>query len=216
MAGHKSTSNIRHETPEYGGDSVSGELKNLGKDTLKSLFGDFFSEIGKDASSQIIGIETHKTHPKKGELKEGEEISLKEKIEETEVKSERIQRHIEVIRETEIESKESERESVELRARVDEILFELKALAKANEQIEVVFKHVAQEDVPEKPGKYHLSFYEWALISIKRLRVQAETSATFLTVAASKKQQKQYWNQAKKQGTSFTLHHDRNVSTQTG
>lgn len=215
MAGFKPTSQIRHDTPEHGGDSVANGLKDVGRDSLKSLFGDFFAEVGKDATSQVTGKEiTHS--PKKGDLRAGEEISLQKRVEEAEAKSEKIQRHIEVIKEFSSESSESNKESMELRVRIDEILYELKGLAKANEQIEVVFKHVAQEEVPEKPGKYHLSFFEWALISIKRLRVQAESSANFMKVFASKKQQKSYWNQAKKQGTSFTLHHDRNVSTQTG
>lgn len=215
MAGFKPTSQIRHDTPEHGGDSVGNALKDVGRDSLKSLFGDFFAEVGKDATSQITGTEV--SHgPKKGELKQGQEISLKKQVETAEVKSERIQRHIEVIKEYSGETRETQQESMELRARIDTILVELKGLAKANAQIEVVFKRVAQEEVPEKPGKYHLTFFEWALISIKRLRVQAESSANFMQVFASKKQQKSYWNQAKKQGTSFTLHHDRNVATQTG
>ena len=216
MAGFKPSNQIRHETPEHGGDSVRGELKDLGKDTLKSLFGDFFAEVGKDATRQIVGKEASKKAPSKGDLHQGQEISLKEKVEEAEIKSEKIQRHMEVMHEFESESRETQKDTMELRTKIDEILFELKGLAKANEQIEIVFKHVAQEEVPEKPGKYHLTFFEWALISIKRLRVQAESSANFMQVFASKKQQKTYWNQAKKQGTSFTLHHDRNVSTQTG
>jgi len=216
MAGFKpSNHQVRHDTPEHGGDSVGGALKDLGKDSLKSLFGDFFAEVGKDATKQVTGIEIS-SGSKKGDLHAGQEVSLKKQVEEAEVKSERVQRHIEVIKEYSGETRETQQESMELRARIDTILVELKGLAKANQQIEVVFKRVAQEEVPEKPGKYHLSFFEWALISIKRLRVQAESSANFMQVFASKKQQKQYWNQAKKQGTSFTLHHDRNVSTQTG
>jgi hypothetical protein len=70
--------------------------------------------------------------------------------------------------------------------------------------------------MPAKPGKYHLNFFEWMLVTIQNARMRIEDSAAWVGVVSGKKNKKDYWNLAKSHGTSFMLSGERVAATQVG
>src|SRR3989344_5629978 len=107
-------------------------------------------------------------------------------------------------------------ENQEMKAQIDQIVFELKHLAKSSTILEAEFREVVVEQRIEKPGKYHVSFFEWMLSVVKSARMRVEDSGAWLALFKSKKKQRGYWQMFKKHGTSFGLSNERVVSTQTG
>jgi len=82
--------------------------------------------------------------------------------------------------------------------------------------LENVFKDVVIDTPPEKPGIYHLTFFEGFLKLVINMRDKVEDGVTFAKLFKGRKQERTYSSMAKKSGTSFTQHHDRAVATQTG
>lgn len=106
------------------------------------------------------------------------------------------------------------RAEIEVKQQIQAIRQELKNLAVSikglNQEIEVA----VAENVPT-PGVYHLNFFERLRSTIKALRERIEESTTWLA-AFNRKTGRRYWNQFKKHGSSFSLHNERAVATQTG
>lgn len=100
--------------------------------------------------------------------------------------------------------------------KIQEILVELKTLAKSVEKVSQETGKVAMEEMPVRPGIYHLNFFEKLLKLIKDARSKVEESSVCLKLFQSRKQQKQYWTMFKKHGTTFGLSQERVVATQTG
>jgi len=168
----------------------------------------------KVALGQIFGIE----------LKPGKSHSLSKKAEshKTEEKSsekaaltaEHMAYFSEFKRET--ESKRVDEASISIKQQLDQILAELRNLKNSSDELENVFKDVVVDEVPEKPGIYHLTFYEGFLKLVLKMKDKVEDGVVFAKLFRSRKQERSYQSMAKKGGTSFTLHHDRSVATQTG
>jgi hypothetical protein len=76
------------------------------------------------------------------------------------------------------------------------------------------FKEVSVEKVTKSPGKYHESFFEWLLITVRTIRIRVDDSANWLAVMGNKKEKKSYWNMFKKHGTTFGMSGERSVSNQ--
>lgn len=110
----------------------------------------------------------------------------------------------------------SYQESIEVQKKIQDLLSELKKLAASTASLSQDVEVAIAQKAPVSPGKYHLNFLEWLLLMVKALREKVDESQTWLTVFASKKKQKQYWNMFKKHGTTFGLSHERVVATQTG
>lgn len=181
-------------------------------DQLKPASSDFFD--------QLFGRNTYKTEAlsagekQAGELSEGEEFDLSA-FEQEQNKID-IEPGIDYRREILHSEVASTKETRELEGQIAEIISELRQLITASSELQTQFKEAAIEQRIEKPGKYHLNFFEWMLIVIKTARMRVEDSASWLSMFASKKKQKQYWNQFKKHGTTFGLSNERVVATQTG
>lgn len=75
---------------------------------------------------------------------------------------------------------------------------------------------ITVEHLPNKPGIYHLRFFQWLLSLIKPLRQKVNESRTWLAAFNSKKSQRTYWKMYKKRGTSFGLSGERVIATQAG
>ncbi len=105
---------------------------------------------------------------------------------------------------------------LEVQRKIQEILKELKALAKSVESLNKEAGKVMMEEMPAKPGVYHLNFFEWLLKLLKGAREKVEESASWLRLFCSRKKEKEYWQMFKKHGTTFGLSHERVVATQTG
>lgn len=163
--------------------------------------------------NQVLGVE----------LKSGQSVSLTEKSEEyaqkaedktPEITSEHLSYFSEFRRET--EGRKTDETSVVIRNQLNAILAELKSLKSSSDELENVFKDVAIDAPPEKPGIYHLTFFEGFLKLVIKMKNKVEDGVTYAKLFRSRKQERSYHSMAKKQGTSFTLHHDRAVATQTG
>lgn len=166
------------------------------------------------ALTQILGIE----------LKAGKSYSLAKKAEEyadkqptvekPKVTSEHSGYFSEFKREAEGQKKDST--SMVISQQLDSILAELRNLKNSSDELENVFKDVVVDQVPEKPGIYHLTFYEGFLKLVMKMRDKVEDGVVYAKLFRSRKAERSYSSMAKKGGTSYTMHHDRSVATQTG
>lgn len=203
--------------------SVAGEGKKLSKSIVDSFWNELLTGSFKSSTEQVI----NKPAPKKmsGDMRMGEEVSLKAKKHEDEgkdqthelIKGELHQEYYQ--REVgNIELKKVKEVEQAMKQQVEDIRNEIKALIKSSKQMESVFKDVANTiDAPvEKPGSYHINFYNWVISAIRSARARIEEGVSWGKTMSNKRAEKQYSAMAKKHGTSFTLHHDRTPATQTG
>ncbi|OGH42624.1 MAG: hypothetical protein A3B53_02845 [Candidatus Levybacteria bacterium RIFCSPLOWO2_01_FULL_42_15] len=178
------------------------------------------NDLGKGAVSdlwkQILGSEV----PQKtsGEMQQGQELDLTSLAKkQNEKKPQAVEAGINYTAEiVHAQRRIAHQENQEMKAQIDQIVFELKHLAKSSTILEAEFREVVVEQRIEKPGKYHVSFFEWMLSVVKSARMRVEDSGAWLALFKSKKKQRGYWQMFKKHGTSFGLSNERVVSTQTG
>ncbi|MBI3984651.1 MAG: hypothetical protein HY344_01730 [Candidatus Levybacteria bacterium] len=169
--------------------------------------------LGKaeDASNKVRAME--------GELQEGEEISFAKAKKEKQERKADIEPGIDYRREViHAETIHVQEENRELRTQLEQIRVELKKIVETSKELESTFKEVTKETIQQtvKPGKYHVNFFEWMLSTIQSARVRIESSASWLTAVASKRNKKDYWSLASSKGTSFSLSGERVVAQQTG
>lgn len=107
------------------------------------------------------------------------------------------------------------REKNEMQRQVTVLQDEIVKLAKVTGEIAKEAQVTAMQEIPVV-GKYHKNFFENLIKLIRNLRAQLQESSFWLSSWNSKSKKKNYWGQVKKSGTSFMLHHDRSVATQTG
>ena len=192
-------------------------LKGVGSGVIDSVIDDFGKKSVNSLWEQLLGAKNPQEEGDQtsGDLEEGREIHLSKKREET--SREPIEPGIDYRREIVDVGKRAERENVKvLNAKIAEILAELKKITAASAEIAIEFKEVTVEQRIERPGEYHVTFFQWMLSLIKAARQKIEDSSAWLSVMKSKKSQRQYWNMFKKHGTTFGLSNERVVATQAG
>ena len=193
-------------------------LRDAGVDSVKAVGNSIKSDLiqagGEDFISQLLGIErTKQTKETSGELKEGEELVLVEKEE----KRVNIEAHIDYRREIiHAETRINHQENAELRARMDELRIEIAKLAESSGELQAIARDINLDTLPENPGKLHVNFFEWIILQLKAARIKVENSVSWSNAVLGKKGKKDYWNLAKKHGTSFSLSGERAVAQQTG
>lgn len=212
------------ETATGAGGQFVAETASAATGEVKKQFDGFH----EDFFSQLLGLDFGgESTPKKrasGEMKAGEEISLKALTIEASVNKVRnnlerpdilpaIDYRREIVQNSE---RLSRRDARELDQRIKDITDELKRLVDSSSLLKLEFAEISVEQAPASAGKYHLNFFEWLLIEIRKVRMKLEDSGAWLSVMKSKKSQKKYGNMAKKHGTSFTLSGERSTATQTG
>jgi len=193
-------------------DSVKKDLLQQGVNTAwKRFLGDFSDMNSKDTQNGV------KEGPvASGDLREGEELDLVIKTEWAKV--EPALNYMDSYRNDVLhfEERGTREENRELKAKIEEIKTELIKLSESSSELEVEFKDIAIQTLPQNPGKYHLNFFEWVLVTIRNARMRIEDSAAWVSVVSGKKNKKNYWNLAKQHGTSFSLSGERVVAQQTG
>lgn len=204
----KVTQKVRRESiknPYETNEDVVSKLKTTVKDEL--------SRDWKIAMAQMLGIsEQNQQERTSGDLSEGEEIIFPKKE-----KTVNIEPGIDYLREiVHTETRINRKEQTQLEAKIQEIVIELKKLSQSSKELELEFKDITVATLPTTPGKYHLNFFEWMLITIQNARMRVEDSAAWVNVIAGKKGKKDYWSLAKAHGTSFSLSGERVVAQQTG
>ena len=201
----KSNANIIGSSITEVGAGLSSGLKSFFESTNKTAL-DQLLEARKDAQAQVFGLEK--------ELKEGDEEIVNESQEKRKIVSSEHQAYFREIITAPQRAENEDRQ--QLSAQIEEIRIEIKKLKDASAEMDIVFREVSTQKTPEKPGKYHLNFYEWVFITIRNAREKMDEVNTLGSMVGNRKREKQYMAMAKKHGTSFTLHHDRAIARQAG
>lgn len=182
------------------------------KNAQKAVTGEARNEFNV-VVNQVFGIE----------LSSGKAVSLKNEqnvdsdsksAEKSPVNVEHLEYFAEFKNKT--ESNRTNENTVAIKQQLEMILAELRKLRDSSDELETVFKDVVIDEVPEKPGIYHLTFYEGFLKLVMKMRDKVEDGVIYAKLFKSRKQERGYKAMAKKGGTSYTLHHDRTAATQTG
>lgn len=187
----------------YTNDSVLESLRDFGSGITKTVAKDVIARSASDALSSLFG------QPTGGDFKPPSPI--------VEAFPEHSPNRLSPVRRPEVYKPiiADKREESGLREKVAEVRAQLVALAasikKFNREVER-----AVEDIPARPGVYHLNFLERLRGVIMILRQQIEDSSSWLALWSHRKQKRQYWGMYKKHGTSFGLSSERGVSTQAG
>ncbi len=193
-------------------NTVSDELKNLAKGAVDSTWRDLLAGSGTAISEQILGFGASEN-----ELVEGQEISLKQQVEGGRDKIQTSIEHLEYFRTVQNADRIGEtRTETQIKQAVEEIRLEIKKLIATSKLVERTVKDATAEKAPVKPGKYHVTFFEFVLSVVRDATRKLEDSVSFGAVFTNKKQQRQYWSMYKKKGTTFGLSGERVVATQTG
>lgn len=204
----KNNANIIGSSLTEVGTGLSSGLKSFFENTNKTAL-DQLLEARKDAQAQVFGLE--KT------LKEGDEAELNSQEKQHEQPKKISNEHQAYFREIITAPARAENEDRhQLSAQIEEIRVEIKKLKDASKEMEVVFREVSTQQTPEKPGKYHLNFYEWVFITIKNAREKMEEVNTLGSMVSNRRKEKQYLAMSKKHGTSFSLNNERAIARQAG
>ena len=205
---NKTFQKSRKETiknPYEAGNDVIGQLKDTARQELQDDW--------RIAMRQMLGVESSdKLKEVSGDLNEGQEIVFTKKKTRLNVEP-GIDYVSEIIH---AETRITKKQEAQLEAKIEEIIIELKKLSESSKELRAEFRDVTVTNLPVKPGKYHLNFFEWMLVTIKNARMRIEDSAAWVSVVSGKKNKKDYWNLAKSHGTSFMLSGERVAATQTG
>lgn len=195
-------------------------FKGMGETVLDSAFSDLAKDGISDLWNQLLGGEQKKAKSLGGELAEGEEIDLKsiKRDRDTEKLSSRdIEPALNYRREILDQGRAVTQENThQLKIRIEEILVELKKITSTSQELVVEFKELAIEQRIEKPGDYHLNFFQWMLSLVKSARMKIEDSGAWLAAMGSKKSKRNYWTMFEKHGTTFGLSNERVIATQAG
>lgn len=194
-------------------DSIEA-IKDIPKEIKNTLFDQVGKDLISDLWSQMLGSQDiHQAKPQGGDLQPGQELDLRQ-----EKKAVAIEPGLEYVREIIHAEKRIQSENQqETKARIQEILIEIKKLTSSSKELEIEFKDVEKLDkIPANAGKYHTNFVEWVLSMIITARKRVESAVNWTQALKSKKNQKQYWSLFKKHGTSFGLSGERVVATQVG
>lgn len=199
---------------EFTGGVAGAVKRDVAKDGAKDLWKQIIGNYEKTAQ---------KANKLAGDLEEGQEFDLtaygksenapSPKRQDIAPGLEQRNYHRDIIRSSE---RSHFKESRELENQVEQILVEIKRLVESSKVLEAEFQYVDVEQTPVEAGKYHVSFFEWVLITIRNARTKVEDSGAWLATMSSKKGKKNYWAMFKKHGTTFGMSNERSVATQTG
>lgn len=204
--------NFREESIEAKSGGVASEVTAVGKQVSESLWKDFLTQSAKGIPEQLFGLSSAENT-----LTPGQEVSLKKKEEKKAISSE----HMEYFREVKSADTIAEnRHERQITSQVEQIRMEIKRLVKTSVIVEQTVKGAVADTAPVRPGKYHVSFFEFVLNTIKDATRKLEDSVSFGAIFQGKKRAKQskqqHWTKVKEKGTQFGLSGERTVATQTG
>lgn len=190
-------------------DSFAESIRGIGSNVGDSLKNDLFKPGAKDIfdSFSPFGFPSPNENQKSNEgpypRDFGQESLLRNKLRQSET----------VKREERVIFTRKERET---QTQVKSLQEEIVKLAKATGEI-AKETQIAAMNVQSTPGTYHINFFERLILIVRNLRGQIQDSSFWLASWNKKSQKKNiYWKNFKKSGSSFLLHHDRNVATQAG
>jgi hypothetical protein len=191
---------------------------NLGRGLVTSLKNDVAKGITTGLWEQLLTAKGEYTGKTYGDMTEGQEVSFKKEEFKKEAKNNvRIEAAIDYSRTiVNAERRIGNENSQKMSMHVEQILIELKQLAKSSKDLESQFREVTTVSMPKTPGKYHQNFFEWMLSIVKSARTRVESAEQWLKAVSGKGKKKDFWGMYKKHGTSFGLSGERTVAQQTG
>lgn len=187
-------------------DNAIEQVKGLASDIGRSATEDLVVGVAKNVVEQVFGTSAKTTHVP---------ASIESvKKQEQEIRKDERQRYELFKRQT--EAQVFNYRDVEVAREIQAIHFEIERIISTSKEVEMSVRQVTTQSLPEKPGEYHLNFFQWILRLVKEARMKVEESATWLSLFISKKKQRNYWAMFKKHGTQFALSNERVITTQIG
>ena len=212
----------RSKPKQYANDNIIEALRSIPGGVAQSAMGLAKDTVDSDQWATYMGLSGKENSKKEkigGDLEEGQELDLLAiKQQEKQAKLLDIDPGYDYKNEILHGDKRSiQRLSQETENNIVQILTELKKLVASTKELKTQFKEVAVEKVVN-PGKYHESFFEWLLSSVRDAIKKVESSGAWLAAVKSKNAKRGYWELSDETvgGTSFSLSSERVVATQTG
>ncbi len=200
--------------PTFSSDSFIEAFRDLGKNFVDTAKNDLIKKSGRNIVDTFTpGPRPGTNKPSSLEFSDSKNLFSKEQELEEKYKKQLFWQKENLKKQEKIVYSRQERETnLQVQALQQEIQGLVRASAELSQEVEV-----AAFNLPPQAGKYHISFFERLRVLIKNLKSKIQESSYWLTEWNKKAQKRNfYWKQAKKQESSFLLHHDRQVSTQTG
>jgi hypothetical protein len=186
---------------------------DLKKEMAKSFKNELLEKSVTTAWEQILGTpKTQKEQDNTQTITEGEVVNIYSKEKGAEIQP-AIDYTREILTTTEVSQK---KEHNEIKSRIEEIIIELKEISKSSKLLQTTIKDVNMDIIPQAPGKYHVNFFEWILLTLHTARIRVEESANWASAVIGKRAKKDFWTLARKHGTSFQLSSERAVAQQVG
>jgi len=197
---------------------------------------EFFQDLGKktvdNVKENVIASKKDFAKQMFGEMKPGQDISLKN-LRQEETPKQEIKAPIrggieapdyvgEILRSGEQANK---KEAEETKQQVEKIIVELKNLSQAAKELG---QKVVEATGPTmvKPGKYHKHFLDHVLSIIRDAKAKIDNAGSWLSAMrgkqkkglgmGKKKPKQDYWSQVQKHGTKYMLSGERATATQAG
>ena len=219
------TKSIRKRTKpkqQYANDNIIEALRSIPGGVVQSGLNLAKDSVNPDQWKTYLGLgekEKNKKEKIAGDLTPGQELNLAALEQEKQdrvldidpgydYKGEILHR----------ETRSIQRLSQETENNIAQILVEIKKLVSTTHELKTEFKAVTVEKVVN-PGKYHESFFEWLLSSVRQALKKVEDSKAWLSAVKGRNAKRGiYWTNADETvgGTSFSLSSERVVATQTG
>lgn len=197
----------KKEPKQYINQTPFESLMDIVTEAKKSTIDDLGRKPITDARDQMFGFNS-------GELSAGQELDLSNIKKEVRKVTEQGE---DFIREIIHAGKKADSEnSREIQVKVQEILIEIKQLAKSTKQVQAEVEVISSEQTTQNAGVYHVSFLEQMLSFLRDARSNVEDSLAWFKALRSKKAARQYGVLAKKHGAQFMLSSERAAVTQTG
>lgn len=155
--------------------------QNLKSDLVNSFRHDLVGGMISEARKQFLG-----TRPlKSGVLEPDKPVSIFPRERKEEFQAPRVER-----RWRKEHPARPVEDSREIAYKINLILEEIRKLAKETKGLEQDLAVYALAEIPEKPGTYHIHFFEWILELIKLARKQIHEASTWLVIWQTKKRKK--------------------------
>ena len=172
---------------------------------LKTLGSDFFEQgkdalkgAGQDVASQLLDTsldswDNHVENP----FSYGPNLGSKDRKEPIRVIKSEV-----LFNSQEVQEKQNIRQ--ELNNLIENVRRELDLLKVQDKGLSEDISKLVLQNNPEKPGIYHVRFFQFVVKLLSALRKRISEGRMWLDVAFEKKQKKKFWGLAKKKGTSFS------------
>lgn len=200
---------------KYSSDSFLEAFRDLGNNVVDGFKNDVVKGTGKGIADTLFGANRSVQEPSSFEGQPSNSGNLYQREADLENKYRKQARW-----QAEIFKKQENilftRQDRETKLQVQALQGEIHQLVKASNELSKEAE-IASTQVTPDVGVYHINFFEKLRNLIKALRSKIQESSYWLSEWNKKSKKKNYyWGQAKKHGSSFMLHNDRQVATQTG